>query len=271
MSNVAIIKKYFKAVQTGDLATVGAIVAKDIVWHQPGANKFSGVHKGADAVFGVIGGMMQASGGTFKIDKVIDVMATGSDKVAATIEFSGQRDAVCMKMEGVDVFTMKNGQIQEAWLYSSDQAAEDAFWGGNDSEVRKNCNNENIELVKKYFKAVQTGDLATVGALVAKNVVWHQPGANKFSGTHRSSEAVFGVIGGMMQASDGTFKIDEVKHVMANGSDKVAAMIEFSGKRQGAAMKMRGVDVLTVQQGQIHEASLYSSDQPAEDAFWGKA
>jgi hypothetical protein len=24
---------------------------------------------------------------------------------------------------------VKNGQIAEVWLYSSDQAAEDAFWG----------------------------------------------------------------------------------------------------------------------------------------------
>jgi hypothetical protein len=30
---------------------------------------------------------------------------------------------------GVDVFTVKNDQIAEVWLYSSDQAAEDAFLG----------------------------------------------------------------------------------------------------------------------------------------------
>jgi len=34
-----------------------------------------------------------------------------------------------MSMSGVDVMTVSNGQIKEVWLYSEDQAAEDAFWG----------------------------------------------------------------------------------------------------------------------------------------------
>jgi hypothetical protein len=55
-------------------------------------------------------------------------MVNGAE-VAATIDFSGQRNGTEMALGGVDVFTVKNGQIAEVWLYSSDQAAEDAFWG----------------------------------------------------------------------------------------------------------------------------------------------
>ena len=39
--NNAVANSYFTAVQTGDLATLGALVAPDVVWHQPGQNQFS--------------------------------------------------------------------------------------------------------------------------------------------------------------------------------------------------------------------------------------
>ena len=46
MSNSEIIATYFKAIQTGDLAKLGALVAADVIWHQPGDNQFSGTHTG---------------------------------------------------------------------------------------------------------------------------------------------------------------------------------------------------------------------------------
>ena len=48
-----------------------------------------------------------------------------------------------------------------------------------------------IDLIGAYFKTVQTGDSAKPGALVAANVVWHQPAQNQFIGTHEGADAVF--------------------------------------------------------------------------------
>ena len=127
----------------------------------------------------------------------------------------------------------------------------------------------NIDMVKAYFKAIQTGDLDTVGASLSPDVVWYQPGQNQFSGTQNGNQAVFALIGGMMEVSQGSFKIDKVHAVMGNGS-RVAAIVEFSGQRDGAEISMLGVDLLTVKDGKIVEAWLYSADQAAEDNFWGK-
>lgn len=33
-----------------------------------------------------------------------------------------------MSMAGIDVLRIESGKIQEVWLFSDDQAAEDAFW-----------------------------------------------------------------------------------------------------------------------------------------------
>ena len=127
-NNINIVKTYFKAIQDGDIETLGSLVSKDIIWHQPGKNKFSGVHRGAEAVFAMIGGMMEVSNGTFKISSIDAVMANES-KVSVILSFSGEREGVSMSMKGVDICTVQNGQIVEAWLYSEDQEAEDNFWG----------------------------------------------------------------------------------------------------------------------------------------------
>jgi ketosteroid isomerase-like protein len=127
-ANIDIARTYFQAVQTGDMATVGELLDADIVWHQPGANQFSGEHKGRGAVFQMLGSMMETSRGTFAIDKIHTVMENG-DLVAATIHFTGRHDGASMSMDGVDVLRIENGKIAEMWLFSSDPAAEDAFWG----------------------------------------------------------------------------------------------------------------------------------------------
>ncbi|MEH1129287.1 nuclear transport factor 2 family protein [Micromonospora sp. CPCC 206061] len=127
-TNIDIARTYFQAVQTGDMATLGELLDESIVWHQPGANQFSGVHKGRDAVFQMLGSMMETSRGTFAIDRIHTFMANG-DLVAATIHFSGRRDDASMSMDGVDLLRVTGGKITEMWLFSDAPAAEDAFWG----------------------------------------------------------------------------------------------------------------------------------------------
>jgi ketosteroid isomerase-like protein len=127
-ANIDLARTYFQAVQTGDLATLGELLDADIVWHQPGANQFSGEHKGRDAVFQMLGGMMETSQGSFAIDTLHTLMGNG-DLVTATIHFSGRRGDASMSMDGVDLLRVAGGKITEMWLFSGDPAAEDAFWG----------------------------------------------------------------------------------------------------------------------------------------------
>ena len=107
-TNIDIARTYFEAVQTADMATLGGLLDEAIVWHQPGANQFSGDHKGRDAVFAMLGRMMETSQGTFAIDRIDTLMANG-DLVAATIHFSGRRDDASMSMDG-------NGSIERALM-----------------------------------------------------------------------------------------------------------------------------------------------------------
>jgi uncharacterized protein len=125
-----------------------------------------------------------------------------------------------------------------------------------------------LTLVRRYFNALSAKDFATVAGMFAEDIVWHQPGANRFSGTHRGSAAVNEMIGGMMTVSEGTFELALTAAPMVNGA-LVAAPVHFVGRRDGAAMALDGVDVLRVEGDRIVEVWLYSADQQAEDAFWG--
>ena len=126
-----------------------------------------------------------------------------------------------------------------------------------------------IDIAKAYIKAVQTGDQATLGRVISPDVVWHQPGKNRFSGTHRGMAAVGPMLGAMMEVSKGSFAITRADHYMANG-DWVAITLEFAGEANGHTMKQAGVDLIRIDGGKIVEVKLFSSDPAQEDAFWGK-
>lgn len=127
----------------------------------------------------------------------------------------------------------------------------------------------NIDIAKTYIKAVQTGDQATLGSIISPDVIWHQPGKNRFSGTHRGMAAVGPMLGKMMQVSNGTFAITHSHHYMGNG-DWVAITIEFAGEANGMKLKQPGVDLIRIEADKIVELRLFSSDQKQEDAFWGQ-
>lgn len=125
-----------------------------------------------------------------------------------------------------------------------------------------------IETAKAYIRAVQQNDQAALGRLLAPDIVWHQPGKNRFSGTRRGIGSVVEMIGGMMASSSGTFAITRAHRFMAN-DDWVAVELEFEARRDGMRMAQPGIDLLRIVNGQVVEARLFSSDQAQEDSFWG--
>lgn len=120
-----------------------------------------------------------------------------------------------------------------------------------------------------YFDALGRGDMPTVMAQFDEAVVWHQPGANRFSGDHAGIGGVGALLGGMMETSQGTFQLSVTGPAMVNG-EFVAVPVRFSGRRDDVSMDMAGVDLLTVRDGKIVEVHLFSEDGAAEDDFWGR-
>jgi hypothetical protein len=131
--------------------------------------------------------------------------------------------------------------------------------------------NNNLALVQNYFQCLANGDYATLGSLFSDDVRWHQPGNGALSKTYNGKAELFALFGRFMEISTGSFRIDQVDHIMANG-DLVTAMLQFSAKKaNGENLSMSGVDLMRIADGKIVEVWLFSGDQTAEDNFWGLA
>lgn len=123
------VKTFLKAVQQGDHATLGALVHPDIQWNQPGVNRFSGVKKSRADVFQMVGTMFEATANTLQLTEVKQLTVNGN-KVACLIHWKGaQPGGGVLDVDNIDVYTVENGKIVEAIIYSEDIKQEDEFWG----------------------------------------------------------------------------------------------------------------------------------------------
>jgi len=135
------------------------------------------------------------------------------------------------------------------------------------SEEKTQSKNPNIKIVTQYFESLKTGNMELLASLLDDGIIWHQPGNGKLSGTYNGKQAVFGLFGKFMEISKGSFRIDSVKNIMANG-DLVTATLHFSANKSGSSISMDGVDLMRIENTKIKEVFLFSSDQEAEDKFW---
>ena len=124
--NVALIRKGYEAFARADMAALSELFAEDVVWHMPGRNPVSGVHRGREAVFAAFAKFFELSGGTLKLD-VHAILADGEHAVALN-RATASRKGKQLDLLGADVFHAKNGKIVEFWAFSEDQRLDDEFW-----------------------------------------------------------------------------------------------------------------------------------------------
>lgn len=71
--------------------------------------------------------MIEKSNGTFKV--ITNWISSNDCFVAANVTFVAEHsNGDKLDMSGIDLFKIENSQIQEVWLFSSEQAIEDNFW-----------------------------------------------------------------------------------------------------------------------------------------------
>ncbi len=124
--NATLLRNGYEAFSKGDMATITELFSEDVVWHLPGNNQLSGVHRGRDAVFAIFAKTTQLSGGTFKID-VHDVLANEQHAVALT-RATASRQGNTFDSLDTDVYHVSGGKVTEWWSFAEDQRLTDEFW-----------------------------------------------------------------------------------------------------------------------------------------------
>ena len=125
-ANVELLRKGYAAFDAGDLDTIRALFADDIIWHVPGRNPLSGTLKGKDEVFGWFAKLLTITEGTAKI-AVHSVIADDTHGVVLGTS-SASRGGRSLSLNTADVFHIRDGQVTEAWFFTDDQYAEDEFY-----------------------------------------------------------------------------------------------------------------------------------------------
>nr|WP_315221818.1 nuclear transport factor 2 family protein [uncultured Flavobacterium sp.] len=126
---------------------------------------------------------------------------------------------------------------------------------------------KNVEIVQSYFNALSNNDFDTVISLLSDDLIWHQPGKGKQSGTYKGKENVLTHLGNFAKWSNGTFAIDHVDYITENGQF-VAASINFKAEKGTKSISMKGMDLLLIEGGKIKEVWLFSERINEEDDFW---
>lgn len=125
------------------------------------------------------------------------------------------------------------------------------------------------EIISAYLEALGKGDVGAAFSLFSPEAQWHQPGTHQFSGVKSGVEAIGKMLGGMMEATQGTFVLKPNGNLMVNGN-MAALPVRFTGTIEDRNIDMTGIDLFEVNEGKITSVWLFSGDQELEDKFWGK-
>lgn len=128
MESLKIVNEFLVAVQTGDHEKVNTLVDNDIRWEQPGNNQFSGTKNSLKEVYEMVGGMSHLSNHTLKLTSV-RTLAVNDNKVAALVHWDANKpNGEKLDIDNIDVYTVTNGKIVHAIIYSADLEKENKFW-----------------------------------------------------------------------------------------------------------------------------------------------
>ena len=125
----------------------------------------------------------------------------------------------------------------------------------------------NAALLRKGHEAFSRGDTDTLSQLFAEGTVWHWPGRNPLSGTHRGRDAVLSLFAKMAEMTNGTLSIDE-DHDFLGSDEHAVALFRLSATREGKTLRANLCEVTHWYNGKLTEEWVSVDDQYAFDEFW---
>jgi len=126
-ANVARLREGYAAFAKGDIAALNELFADDLQWHEGGRNQVSGEYRGRDAVFGLLGKLMEITEGSLRLD--LHAVFADDEHGVALVTVKASRDGRSMNVNGVHVVHLRDGKVAEFWNASNDQYAVDEFIG----------------------------------------------------------------------------------------------------------------------------------------------
>ena len=143
----------------------------------------------------------------------------------------------------------------------------DEFEKSIDRRVEPDVEHTNAALVRTLYEARARGDLEAVRALLAEDIVWHEPDVgSEHTGDLLGPDAVLAMMRKAQELTGGTFSLAP-REVVASGEHAVA-MIDWSAERGGERMEGKEVAVYRIRGDKVVEASFHQGDMELDRRFW---
>ncbi|WP_089783644.1 nuclear transport factor 2 family protein [Chitinophaga sp. YR573] len=124
-----VVNEFLSAVKRVDTEKLGELLHPDVEWKQPGNNSISGIKRSRNEVFQMVGKMFELSANTVKLTDIKSISANGN-KVACLLHWNATHPAgAILDVDNIDVYTVEDGKIVRAEIFTVDEAGEDQFWG----------------------------------------------------------------------------------------------------------------------------------------------
>ncbi len=125
---IEVAETFLSAVQTVNMEKLAALMEPDMTWSQPGSNLVSGRKISAGEVFQMVGKMFELSANTLSLAE-IKVLAANGNQVACLLRWTATKPSgEKLDVENIDVYTIEEGKIREAIIFTTDIDQENAFW-----------------------------------------------------------------------------------------------------------------------------------------------
>jgi ketosteroid isomerase-like protein len=127
---------------------------------------------------------------------------------------------------------------------------------------------EDVAVVRRLYAAVVARDLAAIEECFHEDAVWHLPGTNALSGTHRGWSALRDILRAKQgPISGGTFRAELLD--LAVGTEFIVAVVHARAERADLRLDQTVCQLMRVQEGKIVEVRGHYADEAALNAFWG--
>ena len=124
-----VVREFLFAVQQHDPEKAKSLLHPQVQWEQPGNNRLSGTKRSADEVMAMGRAMAERSEKTAQLVS-IEQCGTNGNTVAVRLRWTAaQPTGNVLDVGNVDIYTVENGKITHARIYSEDIFQEDRFWG----------------------------------------------------------------------------------------------------------------------------------------------
>ena len=124
-----------------------------------------------------------------------------------------------------------------------------------------------VDVVRRAYAALDTGDMEELQQCFARDAVWHEPGDNVYSGDRvgwpEIRDELLALLGPL---SRGAFRAELMD--VAIGLEYVVAIHRGQGEHDGRSLDSLSFQVVRVVRGRIQEVWSSYANQAEVDAFW---